>query len=121
MTPEKSPIILTPPPPPPPPPPPVEKSAEELNRWYWEEAYRLGYVSGRAESPMVAVKRWWQSKTLWLGSTAIVGGLVLEVLLAERQMALEAFGQYGPAIIIGLGIAVKVLRWKTTTGIRKAP
>lgn len=113
------PIIITPPPPPPP-PPPVEKSGEELNRWYWEAAWRLAYLAGRAESPMYAVKRWWQSKTLWLGSAAIVGGLVLDVLAAERQMALQAFGEYGPAIIIGLGIAVNLLRWKTTTGIRKA-
>lgn len=107
--------------PPKPPPPPREKSGEELNRWYWEEGIRLGYLAAKAESPMVAVKRWWQSRTLWLGTVAIVGGLVLEVLIAERQLALDLFGQFGPLIIVGLGIAVKVLRWKTTTGIRKAP
>lgn len=106
--------------PPPPPPPPREKSGEDLNKWYWEEGYRRGYLAAKAESPMIAVKRWWQSRMIWLGSVAIAGGLALDVLAAERQMALQAFGEYGPVIIVGLGIAVNVLRWKTTTGIRKA-
>lgn len=112
-------VIIVTPPTPPPPPPPVERKGMPLEEWYWDEGYRLGYLAARAESPLILVKRWWQSRTLWLGTAAIVGGLVLDVLAAERQMALQAFGQYGPAIIIGLGVAVNLLRWKTTTGVSK--
>lgn len=110
-------IIITPPPPPP--PPPVERKGVSVEQWYWEEGHRIGYLAGRAESPLYVVKRWWQSRMLWLGTAAIVGGLVLDVLAAERQMALQAFGEYGPAIIVGLGVAVNWLRWKTTTGVSK--
>lgn len=113
-------VIIVTPPPPPPPPPPVERApGQSLESWYWEEAWRRGYLAGRAESPLYAVKRWWQSRMLWLGTAAIVGGIVLDVLAAERQMALQAFGEYGPGIIIGLGVAVNLLRLKTTTGVSK--
>jgi len=113
-------VVIISPPPPPPPPPPVERlPGQSLEAWYWAEGYRRGYLAARAGSPLVAVKRWWKSRMLWLGSSAIVGGIVLDVLAAERQMALQAFGKYGPAIIIGLGVAVNLLRWKTTTGVSK--
>lgn len=113
-------VVITPPPPPPPPRPASFIGSDEewaaLHAETWKSACR---AVASSVSPFVRVKAWWRSRLMWLGAVTTLLGIVLEVLAAEREMALAALGSAAPWIIIGLGIAIKILRWKTSTGIVK--
>ena len=110
------PPIITPPPPPPPPMPKTQAEWEVAHAKAWRDACK---ATAETIPQFVRVKKWWRSKTMLLGSFATIIGIVLEVLTAEREMATAALGTAAPWIIIGLGLAIKFLRWKTSTGVVK--
>ena len=115
-------IIITPPPPPPPPQNP-QLSAVDLNAWYWDRAYRAGYLAAANASPLVQVKRWWKSKTVWLGTSLTAIGAAAKVAVvwafAEKDLVVSAFGSYGPAVFLAFGAAVVALRLVTKGGLTK--
>lgn len=114
-----TPIIIGPPPPPPPPP---QKLAAGQTEWeyLWGEAWRQAQLSC---THMYAVKRWWKSKTLWLGSSLTALGAAAKVAavwaFAEKDLVVSAFGAYGPAVFLGFGVAVVALRLVTKGGLTK--
>lgn len=114
-------IIITPPPPPP--PPGNQLAAVDLNAWYWDAGYRAGYLAAANASPLVQVKRWWKSKTVWLGSSLTALGAAAKVAavwaFAERDLVVSAFGAYGPAVFLGFGAAVIALRFVTSAKVSK--
>lgn len=120
-------VVINPPPPPPPPP---SLSSVDPAEWEsaWNDLWQQACVAVQAQTPAVVsiapaipVKPWWRSRMMWLGIAATAAGLVLEVLTEEREIALQAFGVYGPPVILGLGLVVKFLRLKTVSAVGKVP
>ena len=66
--------------------------------------------------PEVGIKRWWQSKTIWLN--IIVGGLAsLEATTGMLQPFLPE--HWYVAVAVGLPIVNVALRTITTQGVRR--
>ena len=117
-----TPIIITPPPPPPP-PPPVEKIATDPASMYaygWDTGWIAGYKQGADDNALIpAVKRWWQSKTLWFSKGLVAVGMWLEWLHLSQPVVRDALGDYGAPAIIAVGLATFVLRVTTKQGVGK--
>jgi len=106
-------IIITPPPPP---PPQQQAAGEDLNAWYWNEGYRAGYLAAQAESPMVKVKRWWKSRTLWFNGAVTVALSTAVAYLGDVRMAL---GEYGAAGVVALVVGNALWRFATDVKLTK--
>lgn len=114
-------IPITPPPPPPPPPP--EKIAGD-NRSDFAHGHDIGWVRGYRKGAedhqlLPALKRWWQSKTLWFSKLLIVLGGWLEWLHLSQPVVRDALGDYGAPAIIAIGLATFALRMTTSGKIGK--
>lgn len=108
-------IIITPPPPPPPPQNPA-LAPVDLNQWYWETAYRQAYAAALAESPMVKIKRWFQSRTLAFNAFV---GLILSTLVAYTGDVKEALGEYGAVGVVILVAGNAAWRFQTDRKLTK--
>ena len=107
------------------PPPPVRpKAAEGMTDTEWAQVWRYAYQSAYSRvSLMYTVKRWFKSRMLWLGFALTTAGTGLEIaastLIGERTLVLQAFGTWGPWVLIGAGIAIKALRFVTSGKLTK--
>jgi hypothetical protein len=63
------------------------------------------------------VKRWWNSRTIWLGNLLVVFGLVLEYVNANSAMLTPYFGKWGGAASVAIGVLTIILRRATTAPI----
>ena len=64
-------------------------------------------------------KRWWRSKTVWLGNTLIGAAPVLEYARDNSVMLAEYIGKATAATAFGLGMLIIYLRKKTTEPLGK--
>ena len=68
---------------------------------------------------LIAAKRWWRSKTIWLGAHLIAAAPVLEYARDNSTMLHAYIGKADSAVSFALGALVVYLRNNTTTPIGK--
>lgn len=65
------------------------------------------------------VKRWWKSKTIWLGSALVVLGALIEYLASNSDQWQGYFGEWGGVAGMVIGALNVLLRLRTTKTIGK--
>lgn len=106
------------------PAPPKPRAAAGLTDEEWADVWRYSCQHAQARMPLLhTVKRWFKSRMLWLGFALATAGTGLEIaastLIGERTLVLQAFGTWGPWVLIGAGIAIKALRFATSGKLTK--
>ncbi|MCP1376029.1 hypothetical protein [Dyella lutea] len=71
------------------------------------------------QTDIAAVKRWWRSRTIWLGAHLMAAAPVLEYVRDHSQMLHHYIGEADSAVSFALGALIVYLRNKTTTPIGK--
>ena len=94
------PIIITPPPPP---PPPQKLSAEDLNAWYCELAWKR---SAAESAPMYKVKQWWKSKTHAFNVVVVA----VSTAVIQNADSIRELGQWGMAIAVTFAVGNSLIR-----------
>lgn len=64
-------------------------------------------------------KRWWKSKTIWLGNSLMGAAPVLEYARDNSTMLAEYIGRATSAAAFGLGLLIVWLRKRTTKPLGK--
>lgn len=64
-------------------------------------------------------KKWWASRSIWLGNLLIAAGAVVEYLNASGGMLLPYLGTYGGAVMLVIGVLNVLLRLATTKPVGK--
>lgn len=67
---------------------------------------------------MSGIKGWWRSVTIWFGNVAAIGGAVLQELSNSSEDIRSALGEYGGAIVAGIGVTALILRLRTKSAIK---
>lgn len=70
---------------------------------------------------MINIKKYWHSATIWAGKVMAVAGTVLQEVSKSSDDIRAALGQYGGAVVAGIGVAVILLRLKTKSAIAGTP
>lgn len=65
------------------------------------------------------VKRWWKSKTVWLGNTLMAAAPLLEYARDNSTLLAEYIGKATSAFAFGLGVLIVWLRRQTHTSITR--
>ncbi len=65
------------------------------------------------------VKRWWKSRTIWLGTVLMVIGALVEYRAANEAQWRDYFGDWGGPAAIAIGVLNVLLRLRTTKAIGK--
>lgn len=71
------------------------------------------------QSDIAAAKRWWRSRTIWLGAHLVAAAPLLEYARDHSQLLHGYIGEADGAVSFALGALIIWLRNRTTTPIGK--
>lgn len=71
------------------------------------------------QSDIAAAKRWWRSRTIWLGAHLVAAAPLLQYARDNSQLLHHYIGEADGAVSFALGALIIWLRNRTTTPIGK--